>query len=116
MRAADCVIAYALPTSQTGFIHKLRSRSHYVSGFAGGWPQYRTTCELIRRGIATCRRYGVEVREEVHAGELPSLFRYETVILFAHSVDKTGDQQSRQTAGQTIELWDAYVGDRKSVV
>ena len=114
MDPAACVIAYALPTSEQEFGEKSRAGSDYVSAFAGGWPQYRATCDLMRLSIDTCRRHRATVLERLTAAQLDSLFLFDTVILFAHSVDQDVCSGARSSPGG-IELWDRYVGDSEMV-
>jgi hypothetical protein len=112
-RPNDCVIAFALPTTEQGFKCSVRQRhSEYVHRFAGGWEQYRTVCEDLRNCINQCRKIGVQIVEEVRFDQWQALFQNCVVALFAHwisdigEVESIGEGRATRSSDETIELWD----------
>jgi hypothetical protein len=116
-KPSDCVIAFALPTSEEGFRWSAQQQhSDYVHRFLAGWDQYREVCMDLRHCIGECSNVGVQIVEEVKFAQWEILFRSRVVALFAHWVTATGTVSSLPDSIDTerelsksrdvVELWD----------
>jgi hypothetical protein len=108
----ECVIAFALPTTEQGFGWSAQQEhSDYVHRFAAGWDQYRGVCEDLRHCINQCTKVGVQIVEQVTFEQWHPLFCNRVVALFAHWITGTRTAGGLELAQHSesnglVELWD----------
>jgi len=86
VRPQECVIAFAIPTSDETFKNHLRLKRDFASMYRNP-GRYREHVARVYQSVEPAfRKLGVQVREEVTLQQFGQLFsgEFDVVILFAH--------------------------------